>query len=479
MYNCNENEKKFPWIEELQDKRIILYGLGENTKIILTEYPNHNFLALMDPKEEGGTKWGKRIVSVHEMVEMKPDVVIIVARKCFEQIIYSRISVQCSISNIKVLNLEGNICDASIEKKTVEQLFGYIPNNDRSFYAQKLIQNKCDTLTESNKEYFIIRNDYELGYVTLGALLAEFVLHIAEKSRADEIDTILFGSRDGYVLYELYTILKNKVSYKLPDAKYLYTSRMACVMSNIGNPKDIEYAISLPFSGTIEEMLMYRFDIKSNIVAKQDNEDALNYVLKYEEQIVAESLTKKENYMKYIKSIDIGRNAMFVDFSASGTCQLYLEKLLNRKLRGMYLRRVRVEDNCKNELFIESLYPESIAGNTTWAFEREYIALEGIVTSYEPTVVGFDNLGDPVFLREKRSAEEINVIKEIHKGIMDYFNEYTDKYIEPTKDIEFVDKTVGLIEENKYMIHSKYLKKAVLRDEFANREFAVADIIAL
>lgn len=79
--------------EDMKCKRIVLYGLGGNTRRILEEFQGFHIVALMDPEKIGAEYWGLPVISVEEAKEIA-DVVVIIARDSVLKIIYSRI---CSL----------------------------------------------------------------------------------------------------------------------------------------------------------------------------------------------------------------------------------------------------------------------------------------------------------------------------------------------------------------------------------------------
>lgn len=85
---------------------IVLYGVGVNTKAILTQTDDPNIIGLMDPVCEGSTVMGKPVLSLHEAAE-RAKVVVIIARTSVVPIIFARIRELETVHRIPVCNIEG------------------------------------------------------------------------------------------------------------------------------------------------------------------------------------------------------------------------------------------------------------------------------------------------------------------------------------------------------------------------------------
>lgn len=85
---------------------IVLYGVGVNTKEILTQTDDPNIIGLMDPVCEGSTVMGKPVLSLQEAAE-RAKVVVIIARTSVVPIIFARIRELETVHHIPVCNIEG------------------------------------------------------------------------------------------------------------------------------------------------------------------------------------------------------------------------------------------------------------------------------------------------------------------------------------------------------------------------------------
>lgn len=84
---------------------IAIYGIGKNTKLILDTFPEAPVVGLMDATCKESVLFGKKILSDDE-VAGKVDVILVVARKAVQEIIYPRIEKYKNLG-VQIINIEG------------------------------------------------------------------------------------------------------------------------------------------------------------------------------------------------------------------------------------------------------------------------------------------------------------------------------------------------------------------------------------
>lgn len=112
--------------EDMKCKRIVLYGLGGNTRRILEEFQGFHIVALMDPEKIGAEYWGLPVISVEEAKEIA-DAVIIIARDSVLKIIYNRI---CSLE-------ECGIPIYDIKRNRLKEVFSNTNHYEENPYWKK------------------------------------------------------------------------------------------------------------------------------------------------------------------------------------------------------------------------------------------------------------------------------------------------------------------------------------------------------
>ena len=180
------------------------------------------------------------------------------------------------------------------------------------------------------------------------------------------------------------------------------------------NEEDIRYVEEMRFSGSLQEHLRERFGICV------EGDDGRHSLLDYREEIFQAAAVNRKNYQKYLSTLQLEEGDIaFFDFVARGTVQAYIQRLTDRHLRGFYFWQQDEKYMEKLGLDVQAFYaPEedSIA--------QSYLALEPVLMSPQPSVVGFDEAGAAVFAREERTERELQSAKSVQDGISDYFQTY-------------------------------------------------------
>jgi len=315
---------------------------------------------------------------------------------------------------------------------------------------------------------FIVENNYDMAYSFLSPVIYGFFSWMAARAKELKLKCILLGARDGYIFEKIGKLLQLP---DFPKTIYFYTSRAVAVLAGLKSDKDILRAAHLAYSGSIEEMLKSRFFLKDCLERGECSDD--EYILKHKEQILKNSEILKNNYLKYIKSLNIkpGSKVGFLDFVSSGTCQNGLSNFLDFDLHGLYFAKIYNED--RKNLTIDTLYGEIHINMESYSILNNFIFFENILTSYEPTVQDFDENGIPIFMADNRTEKQMESLKEIHRAISDYALN-----VNPGKntDKELLDLIFYLLNEKYSILTTDYFKSEMQADEFCNRKFEVAEI---
>ena len=175
----------------------------------------------------------------------------------------------------------------------------------------------------------------ELGSTYIGPLVFNYFKWLIDNLNG--ADLILFNSREGYFLKQLWENYRDK--YDLPKSVYFKTSRKLASMIAFTNETEIYDSFKLHrYEGDINNLLFDRFGIKTNIPkqwidTKIETPDLSEWI----ETIIVKSNKLRIEYKKYIDTI-IGssKNIIMVDSGYQGTTQYYLEKVYGYKFRGKY-----------------------------------------------------------------------------------------------------------------------------------------------
>ena len=304
----------------------------------------------------------------------------------------------------------------------------------------------------------------DIGYLFCGPMISDFTVWMKERIASDGIEGILFGARDGYLLEKLYKTIDSRT-----DSCYFLTSRTAAIRAGMEDVDDIAYVDSMKFSGTDEEALKIRFGIDVSKIGDGRNRD---------DAILARSFHLRSNYCKYVEKLGIGDKtiAMF-DFVAKGTTQLYLQKILDRKMKGYYFLQLEPEFMADRGLDIVPFYNEE-EKNTSVIYECYYI-LETLLTAPYPQLLEFDDDGEPVYANETRSEKDISCFMRAQDGIAEFFKDYISILPDSLRSCnrKLDEKMLALL--GHVRIDDEDFNSLTVEDPFFGRMTDIRDVIAL
>lgn len=88
-------------------KKIVLYGKGPYTKLILETVKGYNIIGIMDRDVKVGTIFDKPVLSYRQVVEQGADLIIVVSRPTSIEAVFRRIRIFCSVNYIQLYGIDG------------------------------------------------------------------------------------------------------------------------------------------------------------------------------------------------------------------------------------------------------------------------------------------------------------------------------------------------------------------------------------
>lgn len=343
-----------------------------------------------------------------------------------------------------------------------ENAKGLIERNILGMFIAKMFNNPfCTEETENIK----LR---DIADLFVNPVVYLMINDLKNKVLDGNYEKVLFASRDGYLLNKMYNLIKDE---NMPEGVYFYTSRKAVVGVDLTDDNKILWMANLPYSYTKDEILSEVFQVNGEKYNEQQSYN--DYILQYRNEIIQKSHELRENYQKYITSLKLENGKyLFVDLVSSGTCQMYLEELINGQLEGYYLCKLRTNEERKERLKCYSLFPTTDIDNHERGFYRIYHLFEVILTSFEPALKCFDGKGKPVLEEEKRSNVQLKILKQIHDDMLQYFHSMVYLCEEHQIKAEaFVDSLIQIFLE--LGIHLSEGFRMVLVDDWMNTEHIV------
>lgn len=325
----------------------------------------------------------------------------------------------------------------------------------------------------------VIDTEYEYGYAFCAALIVKFVLWMTSVLSRGKYEKVLFASRDGYVLRRMYEMICVSDSHShLPDSVYFYTSRKAAVMTNIKNEAYINMIIDISGDMRPESIMRERFGLSREEIKVYDEEiygDSIHkYVWEHVDSIFKRADEAKNNYFRYMgkAGLEIGRKYAFIDFVSSGTTQKSLMRIAPFELEGIYMGWNGSEN--KESVNVNAMFD----GGASY-FMRHYKMVETFMSSQEPSLTCFDDMGEPVFSKQDRSEEELVYVDSMQTACIDLLRELLA--IQNWKEIdigeEFVDRIFAAEDCAEIVAADSVLHELTLMDDWKQEKSLVEELI--
>jgi hypothetical protein len=202
-------------------------------------------------------------------------------------------------------------------------------------YKINTIEYHTDLLLK-NKDWEYPTSLEELGYIYFGPLLFSYFAWL--KSELNGCDKVLFNSREGLFLLEIYNIFKQK--FDLPEGVYFKTSRKLSLVASLFNKNDVYDSFKLHrYKGKLSNLLKDRFNIiSSELDVEVDSHIELPDLSFCMNQILQKAEDTRKQYGEYVKSIiSDSKNVVMVDSGYQGTTQQNIEKTYKLKFKGRYI----------------------------------------------------------------------------------------------------------------------------------------------
>ncbi|CQR58615.1 hypothetical protein [Paenibacillus riograndensis] len=289
---------------------------------------------------------------------------------------------------------------------------------------------------------------------TLSNLIAptilNYLLWVIQRVQEQKASDILFVARDGYLPIKIYQMICQKQKLNdLPKGKYIYTSGRAASIPAMRDIQDLLPMIE-EFKGSVQELFTNIFchdgyEINPDVsIAENVNVNA--------DIIIKEAQQERMDYQSYLdnQNICFDREVILFDFFSKGTGQDNLERILDKKLYGVYLHKSISGISRRNEIDYFSLYKANNHYEKNYNVFKVYSLLEYIISSPEPCLMKITK-ENKIFFPEDRTIEGKQFMVKIQEDIFKFCAEFIDFFsgsIPEKNDGEFTDSILGLIEKS-------------------------------
>lgn len=262
----------------------------------------------------------------------------------------------------------------------------------------------------------------QMGFCFVGPWALGFMQWASERVEEFRVEQFIYPARDGFLFWRIAQIMQQYGYMKDVGQIYLKASRRALSVANIRSMKDLEMVLARQrYRGTNGEMLQELFRIE----ASQDDkyrtreaasiEESLQYLNKFEQQILSEAEWERKNYQAYLAAKDVlnQKKAAVFDFVAAGTVQYYLERHLDKRLIGLYCGVI----GHPNEMFPNPGHVFSAFGNSEVYGSQKVIfrimeMMETLLVDGDNRLEYINESGKPVFRDGQHPYEQSLMVQQ-------------------------------------------------------------------
>lgn len=392
---------------------------------------------MIRPVYEYAKKQNKRVIAVSDMYHSRDTIKTILFNLGYEM---DEIYVSCDYNMTKgngdlyrkVLELETiNVNDVvhfgdnylsdfsqaktmGIDAYQTPKSLDYLFNSNKNSYCMSYTKKHNDLASSIHlsliAEYLNNRNDNyykRLGYVFGGPLSLGYLNFVCSNAAKDNIDKLLFVSRDGYSLIEIYK--KYLFDCYKTDYAYAYLSRAAIFSGNSEN-------------GLCNDLKKFLEIIKvsiSKILIHDNKEENIEEYQKNRETIDTLSKNRSENLKKHLEEICQGNSCIATVDMVSGNFTSYKGAkyyLKDRIKKGFFAgsfasKKEGLSFYCSRLLGMRDNLPVKLS--------------ELLISSPESPIIGVDENGKAIYeySEDNKRVDRYNSIMEgIYMYCGDYFN---------------------------------------------------------
>ena len=300
-------------------------------------------------------------------------------------------------------------------------------------------------------------NPFNFGYNILGPLIVGFSFWIKNNIEKNNINKIIFLSRDGFVFKKVFDTLFGDIIH----TSYIRSSRMIARCCSFNNEWDLEVELAKPvYSQDLHYYLKYRFclddddlkDIKNIKIGTKFSKEKLRDIVFFKKECIfknskIQQQLYKEYLMKYINNND---KVCVIDIGYAGTMQKCISNLLEKNIYGFYLSTDASFFNNNIDInYVESYIDHFFNGNkyeSLYGINKFRFIYETLICSSENSFYKFIKINDKI-LEKFSSYNDLfrkNFVLLCHNGIIDFskdFKKYWPKNLKfylSGKDASFI-----------------------------------------
>lgn len=314
-----------------------------------------------------------------------------------------------------------------------------------------------------------IGNGYEMGYCVFGPAILTFLLWLHRQRKEDGIKTLAFLSRDGYFLKEDYDYLCGLTGEE-GACCYLGISRQLAMSASIETEEDLREYASMPYTGSVAELLEDRFGIHA--AGEEEAGNLEGSIARHRTDIENHLADIRRNYRDYLKGFGLDASCAVVDIGYYGNNQKYLNKLLGIRMPGYYFNAnlSGKNANAKSQTMKACFQRSGDETGEGSQVLKKQIYLESFLTAPYGMIKAVDEKNGFVCAPSKGNQEHFQEKEEINRGVKQLIADYAGRFgtfdLEPDRDfadryygdcfgggVEFSDEVKGSFYNDNAMMH--------------------------
>lgn len=291
-----------------------------------------------------------------------------------------------------------------------------------------------------------ISTNEEMGYFIYGPVMLTFLFWLHTRIKKDNIKKLIFLARDGFFLEKNYRLLCQLLGEEV-SIEYLGISRKLSIMASLTNNKELIDYINMPYVGStierIEDRLGFIQERKEPIKSIED------YIQESKDVIWSNLDRIRSNYIAYLKKFQLDNDCAIVDLGTEGTCQRYLNKLLNLRMSGYYFRSNLSKDN--HNLQFQKMTP-CFQKKEDERAEKSYISkkilfIEAFLTAPYGMIKEIDENGFFICSEKKQNQIYFSAREDMNKGVENFIKDYISYFgtLNLNVNIDFIDQYYGIM----------------------------------
>lgn len=283
-----------------------------------------------------------------------------------------------------------------------------------------------------------------LGYVVLGPLVLDFLLAAIKMAQDKGVSTLLFLSREGYLLQQAFTRLQAfHPAAKAMSGRYFLASRRATLLPSLFGEQDFSFAFQGTFNGSLEALLRARLGnaavaaaarhvtekLSEQVFLPEMRDEVVGWVLPALPDLTAIARGQRDAFKTYFDASVGGSRSMVVDIGYAGSIQRNLERLLQSGQGGYYMALRRSAVALSGTGWACARYADEREGEETSrsSILAHDLLLESLLAAphgqFNGWACGNSQQLRPLFGPVELSAAGIETLSRIHAGAMEFIND--------------------------------------------------------